>query len=71
MTRVEIKTMLDAVRIAYRDALDGKTVSFTGVNGRTLTNHDPKALREEMIYWEDQYAKAGRRGGPYKLANFL
>nr|WP_309300387.1 hypothetical protein [Citrobacter koseri] len=41
MTKTEIQQMLVTVRQAYRDSLDGKSVSFTGVNGRAITNHDP------------------------------
>lgn len=48
MTRNEIKQMLDKVRQAYTDSLDGKAVSFTGVNGRAVTNHDPVAMRNEL-----------------------
>ena len=32
MTKSEIQQMLVTVRQAYRDSLDGKSVSFTGVN---------------------------------------
>lgn len=37
MTKTEIQQMLVTVRQAYRDSLDGKSVSFTGVNGRAIT----------------------------------
>ena len=50
MTKSEIQQMLVTVRQAYRDSLDGKSVSFTGVNGRAITNHDPVALRRELEY---------------------
>ncbi|MBT0717810.1 hypothetical protein HGT71_05925 [Rosenbergiella epipactidis] len=71
MTRNEIETMLDKVRQAYLDALDGKAVSFTGINGRAVTNHDPIAIRRELDYWEQRYRLAcGHSSGP-KLANFL
>ncbi|WP_368900360.1 hypothetical protein [Mixta calida] len=70
MTKLEIKQMLDMVRQAYRDALDGKSVSFTGVNGRSITNHDPVALRNELAYWEKRYQSASGRRSDYKLARF-
>ena len=71
MTRSEIEAMLDKVRQAYFDALDGKAVSFTGINGRSVTNHDPIAIRRELDYWEQRYRVAcGNSSGP-KLANFL
>lgn len=71
MTRDEIWKMLLMVRQAYQDSLDGKSVSFTGVNGRAITNHDPVALRTELEYWEKRWRNAGGRGGSFKLANFL
>jgi len=67
----EIFRMLTLVRQAYADSLDGKSVSFTGVNGRAITNHDPAALRAELEYWEKRWRKASGRCGPYKLANFV
>lgn len=71
MTKDEIYSMLLMVRRAYQDSLDGKNVSFTGVNGRAITNHDPVALRTELEYWEGRWRTVTRRGGSYKLANFL
>ena len=71
MTRNEIKQMLDKVQQAYTDSLDGKAVSFTGVNGRSVTNHDPVAMRNELEYWEKRYRVACGRGNGPKLANFL
>lgn len=71
MNRNDIYQMLLTVRQAYRDSLDGKSVSFTGVNGRAITNHDPAALRAELEYWEKRWRNLSGRGGPYKLANFL
>nr|WP_226378786.1 MULTISPECIES: hypothetical protein [Escherichia] len=63
--------MLVIVRQAYRDSLDGKSVSFTGVNGRAITNHDPVALRRELEYWEKRWAAACQpTRKPYKLARF-
>lgn len=70
MTRNEIYRMLLTVRQAYADSLDGKSVSFTGVNGRAITNHDPVALRTELDYWERRWRAARGRGGSYKLARF-
>ena len=70
MTAQEIRAMRDRVLQAYQDSLDGKTVSFTGVNGRTLTNHDPIAIREELTYWESRLQRAVQRGAGYKLAIF-
>lgn len=70
MTKDEILDMLIMVRHAYRDALDGKSVSFTGVNGRSITNHDPAALRKELEFWEKRWRIASGRGGSIKLANF-
>lgn len=70
MTRTEIHQILLAVRQAYTDSLEGKTVSFTGVNGRAITNHDPVALRTELDYWERRWRAAQGRGASYKLANF-
>ncbi|HBA5296249.1 TPA: hypothetical protein J8132_005363, partial [Escherichia coli] len=58
MKKDEIFQMLVIVRQAYRDSLDGKSVSFTGVNGRAITNHDPVALRRELEYWEKRWAAA-------------
>lgn len=71
MTKDEIHQTLIMVRRAYTDSLDGKSVSFTGVNGRAITNHDPVALRTELEYWEKRWRSATRRGTSYKLANFL
>lgn len=71
MTKQEIQDMVVRVRGFYMDSLDGKSVSFTGVNGRTITNHDPAAMREELEYWESRLRKASCRGGGYKLANFV
>lgn len=71
MTKDDVFQTLQAVRQAYRDSLDGKSVSFTGVNGRAITNHDPKALRDELEYWERRWRLFTRRGGSHKLANFL
>jgi hypothetical protein len=71
MTKEEILQTLIMVRQAYRDSLDGKSVSFTGVNGRAITNHDPVALRAELEYWEKRWRAVTRRGASYKLANFL
>ncbi|WP_313752535.1 hypothetical protein [Mixta calida] len=59
------------VRQAYQASLDGKSVSLTGVNGRAITHHDPVALRKELEYWEKRWNTLNRRGGSYKLANFL
>ncbi|WP_038153474.1 hypothetical protein [Trabulsiella guamensis] len=70
MTREEIWDMLLLVRMAYKDSLEGKSISFTGVNGRSITNHDPDAIREEIRYWEKLWAAANRRGGNVKLAHF-
>ncbi|MGS3948919.1 hypothetical protein [Escherichia coli] len=67
----EIFQILVIVRQAYRDSLDGKSVSFTGVNGRAITNHDPVALRRELEYWEKRWAAACQpTRKPYKLARF-
>ncbi|AXM02777.1 MULTISPECIES: hypothetical protein [Escherichia] len=71
MTKSEIQQMLVTVRQAYRDSLDGKSVSFTGVNGRAITNHDPVALRKELEYWEKRWQAVNGRGTNFKLANFL
>lgn len=71
MTKSEIQQMLVTVRQAYRDSLDGKSVSFTGVNGRAITNHDPVALRKELEYWEKCWQAVNGRGTNFKLANFL
>lgn len=71
MTREDIYQTLLAVRRAYTDSLDGKSVSFTGVNGRAITNHDPEALRKELEYWENRWRSLNNRGRSYKLANFL
>lgn len=71
MTRDEVWQMVKLVRQAYQDSLDGKSISFTGVNGRTITNHDPVALRKELDHWEGRWAALNLRGGPFKLANFL
>lgn len=71
MTKDDVFQTLQAVRQAYRDSLDGKSVSFTGVNGRAITNHDPKALRDELEYWERRWRLFTRRGSSPKLANFL
>lgn len=71
MTKSEIQQMLVTVRQAYRDSLDGKSVSFTGVNGRAITNHDPVALRKELEYWEKRWQAVNSRGTNFKLANFL
>lgn len=71
MTKEEIHKTLIMVRQAYTDSLDGKSVSFTGVNGRAITNHDPKALRDELEYWEKRWRTVNSRGASYKLANFL
>ncbi|WP_320728289.1 hypothetical protein [Enterobacter ludwigii] len=71
MKKDEIFQMLVIVRQAYRDSLDGKSVSFTGVNGRAITNHDPVALRAELEYWEKRWRNASGRGINLKLANFL
>lgn len=70
MTKSEIQQMLVTLRQAYRDSLDGKSVSFTGVNGRAITNHDPVALRRELEYWEKRWVAVNRRGGSFKLARF-
>lgn len=70
MTRDEIRNTLTLIQQAYRDSLDGKSISFTGVNGRAITNHDPAALRKELEYWENRWDKINRRRSPYKLAHF-
>lgn len=71
MTKSEIQQMLVMVRQAYRDSLDGKSVSFTGVNGRAITNHDPVALRKELEYWEKRWDAVNHRSGTFKLARFI
>jgi hypothetical protein len=71
VTKDEIHKTLIMVRQAYQDSLDGKSVSFTGVNGRAVTNHDPVAMRTELEYWEKRWRTALGRGASYKLANFL
>lgn len=71
MTKSEIQQMLVTVRQAYRDSLDGKSVSFIGVNGRAITNHDPVALRKELEYWEKRWQAVNGRSNTFKLANFL
>lgn len=71
MTKQELSEMVVRVRGFYNDSLDGKAVSFTGVNGRTITNHDPLAMRAELEYWEKRLRNASCRGGGYKLANFV
>ncbi|WP_345758132.1 hypothetical protein [Klebsiella aerogenes] len=71
MTKEDLLKTLMMVRQAYQDSLDGKSISFTGVNGRAITNHDPKALREELNYWERRWRAVNNRGGSYKLAKFL
>lgn len=70
MTKEDLLKTLMMVRQAYQDSLDGKSISFTGVNGRAITNHDPKALREELDYWDRRWRAANNRGGLYKLAKF-
>lgn len=70
MTKAEIFDNLQRVRQAYTDTLDGKAVSFTGVNGRAITNHDPAALRAELQYWERRWSLAERSGSGVKLARF-
>lgn len=62
--------MVAVVRQAYQDSLDGKSVSFTGANGRAITNHDPAAMRAELDHWEGRLQRATRRGRGYKLAFF-
>jgi hypothetical protein len=71
MTKQELSEMVVRVRGFYTDTLDGKSVSFTGVNGRTITNHDPAAMRNELEYWEKRLRNASGRGSGYKLANFV
>ncbi|MGR3929520.1 hypothetical protein [Pseudocitrobacter faecalis] len=71
MTKPEILKNLQLVQQAYQDSLDGKSVSFTGVNGRAITNHDPVALRTELEYWEGRWRRVNRPGGQYKLARFV
>lgn len=71
MKKDDIWRTLVMVRQAYQDSLDGKSISFTGVNGRAITNHDPKELRDELEYWERRWREVNSRGGSYKLANFL
>ncbi|MEG3135515.1 hypothetical protein SC206_18315 [Rouxiella sp. T17] len=70
MTLSEISVILERVRQAYQDSLNGKSVSFTGITGRAVTNHDPLALRKELEYWETRYQNATQRGGIHKLAQF-
>ncbi|KAB7896002.1 hypothetical protein GA565_08375 [Rouxiella sp. S1S-2] len=70
MTVTEVKTMLDCVRQAYQDSLDGKAVSFTGLNGRAVTHHDPVAMRKELEYWETRYQRAIKPSDTHKLARF-
>jgi len=71
VTKDEIYKMLLLVRQAYADSLDGKSVSFTGVNGRAITNHDPIALRRELDHWEMRWASVNRQRSRFKLATFL
>lgn len=66
----DIRDMVERVRQAYLDALDGKSVSFTGMNGRAITNHDPSALRAELDYWEGRLKRATTRCNGYRLARF-
>ena len=70
MTIDALRDMVSRAQQAYLDALDGKSVSFTGVNGRAITNHDPQALRAELVYWENRLQKATSRGRDYRLATF-
>lgn len=42
MTKSEIQQMLVTVRQAYRDSLDGKSVSFTGLMAGQLPTMTPK-----------------------------
>lgn len=71
MKKEEVYQTLVMVRQAYRDSLDGKSVSFTGVNGRAITNHDPAALRAELEYWEKRWVAVRQpTRKPYKLARF-
>lgn len=53
--------ILDEITTAYRDALSGKTVKF---NGREITKHDIKALRDEMTHW--QRVVASENGGGHR-----
>ncbi|AYN29997.1 hypothetical protein D8682_25275 [Buttiauxella sp. 3AFRM03] len=63
MTVEEIKEMRDAARAALRDAMDAQSVSFGGVNNRSVTRQSIKELEDIFLRWDRRYKNATGGGG--------
>lgn len=72
MTLEEIKEMRDAALQAYKDALQAQSMSFGGVNNRSVTYQDIKDLKAEFEAWDRRYnlASGKRTSKPFSLARF-
>lgn len=72
MTVDEIKEMRDIALAAYKNALQAQSMSFGGVNNRSVTYQNVKELKAEFDSWDQRYRQAtGKSAGKqFSLATF-
>lgn len=72
MTLEEIKEMRDIALAAYKNALQAQSLSFGGVNNRSVTHQSIKDLKMEFDGWDQRYRQAlGKSTGKqFALATF-
>lgn len=72
MTLEEIKEMRDIALAAYKSALQAQSLSFGGVNNRSVTHQNVKDLKAEFDGWDQRYRQAtGKKPGKqFALAAF-
>jgi hypothetical protein len=72
MTIDEIKALRDAAYQAYLEAMQAKSLSFGGVNNRSITNQDLDKLRAEFERWDRELNRRSGQiaGGQFSLVRF-
>ncbi|EMO5715835.1 hypothetical protein RVW00_000770 [Enterobacter bugandensis] len=58
MTPQEIWEMREAARLALLDAMKAQSLSFGGVNNRSITHQKIADLKREFRDWDRQYREA-------------
>lgn len=71
MTVDEIRALRDAAYQAYLDALNAHSLSFGGVNNRSVTRQDISKLRDDFLNWDQRLkAATGQGRKQYSLVRF-
>ncbi|MHA1067016.1 hypothetical protein ACR9GP_24545 [Enterobacter ludwigii] len=68
----EIWEMREAARLALLDAMKAQSLSFGGVNNRSITHQNIADLKREFRDWDRQHkeATAQNKGKPFSLVRF-